>query len=727
MRIKVMVLGLAGVLASWQAQADDTAATASAAVADGSTPVEQVVISGDKLKRTEIDSSASVGSRNGRQISESGNTTLEDVAAQMANVGTASGLSIRGINSYGPAGGGGGRTITMVVDGVPQDGFGQDISALSVWDADRVEVLRGPQSTNQGRNSLAGAVVMKTRDPSDIPDFSYRVSAGNENAQRIAVAGGGAITDQVLAGRITFEDRKRDGDVFDPTRNDKRFNHDDGHTLRAKLRITPTGNNYQALITLVDDKQQLGSPGVEAVTRPIDARQNLSNEPRNADNLTRSAALEQTFKAGGADITLLTTYSHNLYSRVQDYDGTELNQGYRTGENIDRQFSQEARANFETQLFGHQLKGVAGIYYQNAHYSGNDLFTVPVSYVLGLTGQCKVQAACDAAYGSEFINRGNLEADDTRTHAVFGEFDYVIGKLTATAGMRYDSERQTRVLTTATSGTSPLATRIVGQLIGGGIFAPDGVQNLEADNAVWLPKLGLRYALAPEWVAGLTAQRGYRTGGVNYSYERGSNAYGPEFTKNYEASLKGVVGNGMVVALNAYRIDWSNQQVDIGRNTLDTYLVNAGSSRLQGLEAEIRGKVAPHLELFGALGLSKSRFLDFDTPQGNYAGKEFARSPRQTQSVGFSWTPDHWLLNANLVHTGSNYTSPYNTDRNDGSTVLGAKAGYTLSNGVSLFAFGSNLTNRSYITANHLDSVTGRYLVNLGNARQIGFGVQGHI
>src|SRR5450830_1934171 len=82
MRIKVMVVGLAGVLASWQAQADDTAATASAAVADGSVAVEQVVISGDKLKRTEIDSSASVGSRNSRQISESGNTTLEDVAAQ---------------------------------------------------------------------------------------------------------------------------------------------------------------------------------------------------------------------------------------------------------------------------------------------------------------------------------------------------------------------------------------------------------------------------------------------------------------------------------------------------------------------------------------------------------------------------------------------------------------------------------------------------------------------
>ncbi|MFM2087621.1 MAG: hypothetical protein RLZZ237_2490 [Pseudomonadota bacterium] len=63
MRIKVMVLGLASVLASWQAHADGNAAVAPGATADGSVAAEQVVISGDKMKRTEIDSSASVGTQ----------------------------------------------------------------------------------------------------------------------------------------------------------------------------------------------------------------------------------------------------------------------------------------------------------------------------------------------------------------------------------------------------------------------------------------------------------------------------------------------------------------------------------------------------------------------------------------------------------------------------------------------------------------------------------------
>ncbi|MGV7209284.1 TonB-dependent receptor [Oxalobacteraceae bacterium A2-2] len=713
MRIKGVVLALAGAMGAWQAHADEAV-------------VEQVVITGDKLKRTETDSSASVGARNRRQIAESGVTTLEDVAAQMANVGTAENLSIRGVQAYGPTGGSS-RTIALVMDGVPQDGFGQDIANLSVWDADRVEVLRGPQSTNQGRNALAGAVVLKTRDPSDVPDFSYRVSAGNQHAQRVALAGGGAIVEQVLAGRLSLEQRRRDGDVYNPTRDDRRVNHDDGHTLRGKLRITPWGERYQALVTLVDDLQDTGFPQVEAVKVPAQARQNLSNEPRTARNHTRSAALEQTFRVGGADVTLLSTYSHNRYTRVQDYDGTELPQGYRSGENIDRQWVQEARANFDTELAGHRLKGVAGLYYSQQYYAGDDAYTVPVSYVLGLTGQCRVQTVCDATYGAEFIDRRQLQDNRSKTRAAYGEVDYVLDRLTLTAGMRFDGERQRRILTSATSGTTPLARQVFQQLIRGGVFAADSVQDLGTDNTVWLPKLGLRYALAPAWVAGLTAQRGYRTGGIDYSYQRGPHPFGPEYTKNYEASLKGVLDNGLMVALNAYRVNWTDQQVNVGRNTLDTYFVNAGSSHLQGLEAEARGRVARDLELFGALGIARTRFDSFVTPTADYSGHQFARSPRQTQSLGFSWTPGRWMLNMNLVRSGATYTGPENVDRNDGHTTLGGKASVALTRNVTLFAYGSNLSNRSYITANKLDTVTGRYAVILGNARQFGFGLQGQM
>lgn len=725
MRIRTVVAALVGASATWHVQAQETG-LAEGAKSEAERPTEQVVIAGDKLRRMEIDSGVSVGARNRRQIAESGSNTLEDVASQMANVGTAQNLSIRGVTVYGPTGGGG-HTITLLVDGVTQDGYGQDIGNLSVWDADRVEVLRGPQSTSQGRNSLAGAVVLKTRDPSDTADFQYRVSAGNQHAHQVAAAGGGALVEGVLSGRIAIEERKRDGDIDNPTRGDRRFNHDDGHTARAKLRFTPSATDYQALLTLVDGRQRLGSPTVEAVTRPIDARINLSDGPRYSNNHTRSAALEQTLPLHGADLTLLTTYSHNDYTRLQDYDATELKQGYRTGHNVDRQWSQEARVNFKADVGGNRLSGVAGLYYLNARYDANDGFTVPVSYVLGLLGQCQVQSQCDAVYGADFIDRGNVENSATRTRAAFTELDYALGKLTLTAGLRYDSERQSRVLTGATNGTSALAGTIIRNLISGGVFSPDGRQDLGTDNAVWLPKLGLRYTVTRDWVAGLTAQRGYRTGGVDYGYQRGTNAYGPEFTKNYEASLKGVVGAGMLVTLNTYRIDWSDQQVDIGRSSLDTYIVNAGRSRLQGLEAEVRGKAAPRLELFGAFGLARTRFIDFASAQGDFSGKQFARSPRQSASAGFSWTPGPWLVNTNVVYAGGTYTGPENVERNDAHTIVNGKAALALGDKLSLFVFGSNLFNRTYVTSNRLVTVPGRYGVLLGAARRVGVGLQGSL
>ncbi|MBC3919388.1 TonB-dependent receptor [Undibacterium sp. CY18W] len=689
--------------------------------------VDTVVVSGDKLKRSEIDSSNSVGIRNGRQMAEAANASLENVVSRMANVGTAQGLSIRGVPLYGPTGGDG-KTATITIDGVAQEGYGQDFSGMSVWDADRVEVLRGPQSTNQGRNALAGAVVMRTRDPLDRWDFSSRVSMGNFNTQRVAVAGGGALVQDLAAFRISIEQQRSDGESFNQTRNDSRWNPDDNHTYRGKLRLTPFGDNYQAKLTLVESQQQLGDSYVEMTTRNVNDRIALSNMPHFSSNHTKNLALEQSMAFGKTEVTLLTTLARNRYNRLTDYDKTELNQGTAIGLHIDKQFSQEARANFDLPVFGNQLKGVVGAYYATQKSNASDDFHVPVSYVLNIFGLCPNPTVCEAAYPNDLILRNNGERNQIDNRAVFGELDYSIDKLTLTAGVRYDKEKQSRILISNTSGNTATAKQVVTQMIGAGVVANDGIQDLATDFSAWLPKLGVRYNFSKDWMAGITAQRGYRTGGVNYSYQRGAKAYAPETTSNYEFSVKGKPAEQLFLALNIYRVDWRDQQVNIARNSLDTYIVNAGKSRLQGMELELRGQVHPDLEVFGALGISRSRYLDFTSPQGNFTGNQFERSPDAMQSLGFTWKPGAWIINGDVVHEAGTYSDAANTAnrRNDGHTIFNSKLSYAMTEGIRFFAYGSNLLNSTYTTY-RTDTVGNRQAAVLGKGRMLGLGVEAKI
>ncbi|MFG6458055.1 TonB-dependent receptor [Roseateles sp. BYS96W] len=689
--------------------------------------LEAVTVTGDKLRRAELDSTQSVGLRNRRQIEESASDSVRDVIGRMANVGTALNLSIRGIPLYGPTGGDG-KTATVSVDGVPQEGAGQALGDLSVWDAEAVEVLRGPQSTNQGRNALAGAVILRTRNPTDDWDLRGRASAGHLDARRLAVAGGGPLVKDRVAFRVAVEDRRSDGDLVNETRHERRWNRDDARSFRGKLRLTPTDGDYQALVSYSDATHDQGRSFAELTLRRAEQRVSLANEPANVYIRSRNLGIEQTWRALGVEWTWLSSWALNRYEREFDYDDTEANQGVSQGSFVDRRHSQELRANFSASLWGRPLAGVAGVYWAQGPSLVDSSYQVPVSYVLNTLGRCKTLAACEASYPADFVLRRNLGDQRLRNRAVFGEFDYRMGPWTLTTGLRYDHEAQDRLFGSQTAGNTAMATSIVTLLLNNKVIAPDGDQTLQTRFSSLLPKLALRYQLNPDWMVGATVQRGYRTGGVNYSYQRGANTFDPEYTTNYEFSLKGQPLPGVLLSGNVFRIDWRDQQVNIGANSLDVFYVNAGKSRLQGLELEMRGPLTPALEVFAALGLSRSEFLAFQQASVNYTGKQFASSPRQTASLGASWKPGAWRINADVAYQGSRFSDTANTAalRNPGSVTLNAKLAYALTPKLRWFADGSNLLDRTY-TVYRAQATPSRLIGRLGDGRRIGVGVEAEL
>lgn len=715
-----LALAIAALVPQWA-----LAAEAETRAEKQATDLDRVVVTGEKLGRTADETVTSVAIREGWQIDRTAASSVEDVIGTMANVGTVRELTIRGISVFGPTDGDG-TTITVSVDGVAQESWTTRVDGLSVWDLERIEVLRGPQSTNQGRSALAGAVVVRTLDPTDTWDFRTRLAAGSNNSWTAAVAGGGPLVEDRLAFRISGELTGTDGEIHNRTQDDDRWDFDRDDTWRAKLAWTPFDNDYRALLTLVDERHRYGHEYVEYTSVDPRDRISLANLGRPSDTDKQNLALEQTFGWNGLDFTFATGLANVDWARPQrDYDETELDQGESSHHGEDDVFSQELRAAFDTTLMGHPLRGMAGIYYREQPGYSYDNFKVPVAYVLSLFGMCPDEDACYQAYDGQFILREDDEDIRIRNRAAFAEFDWTIGDLTYTLGARRDLESQRRVNDSVTSGNTLVASVLVDQLLQFGVLSPDGVVRTNVDYAAWLPKVGVRWEASDDWMLGAQWQRGYRTGGIVYSYQRGPVAFGPEYTSNLDVSLKGRLGERLHLAANAYRIEWRDQQVDVGTNSLDRYIVNAGSSRLHGFELELDGAVTDTLDVIGSVGVNRSEYLDFESPMGDFSGNEFPMSPRHTAGLRVNWHPGRWMVDVGVRNEGATWSDAANDPalRNRQVTLLDVKASYEFGNGLRAFAYGTNLTDEFYTTW-VFATANGRQAASLGKGRHVGLGLE---
>lgn len=87
------------------------------------------------------------------------------------------------------------KTINISLDGVSLGINASKQGAISTWDVQQAEILKGPQSTTQGRNSLAGAVVVKTKDPEFEANGTLSASYGSYNSSGLALMQTGPIND----------------------------------------------------------------------------------------------------------------------------------------------------------------------------------------------------------------------------------------------------------------------------------------------------------------------------------------------------------------------------------------------------------------------------------------------------------------------------------------------------------------------------------------------------
>lgn len=316
--------------------------------------------------------------------------TVTDTFRQTVNITdgdlTESGFVIRGINSEGLTPGGAGAPLASVyVDGVQQTVEAARRGMRGLFDAEQVEIYRGPQSTLTGRNALAGAIYVRTRDPDfSGPNGQAQFTYGSNNKAEIGVAYGDTITDN-LAFRLSAQGTSKDSDLNFPSYEKYPFHDDLGseeyYTLRGKLLWLPThSEDTQVLFSYVHSKD---SPATDTVAGEnwspgfnltyADKRGDIYGELAPflpalpayqdvRDTTTDNLGLEINHRFSDAlELTSLSDSYTDRRSVNYGYTGsleTPSEAWYVNGGFDQRILSQEIRLNYETDV----VRWVAGVY-----------------------------------------------------------------------------------------------------------------------------------------------------------------------------------------------------------------------------------------------------------------------------------------------------------------------------------------------------------------------------
>ncbi len=675
----------------------DASFTVEAQSERGVSTLAPVTVYGAKTTSSLEDTTTSVGVVSSETLEQRDIRTFREAFRTLGNVmdgdWTDAGFVIRGVNSEGLTPGGD-PLASLYIDGVRQTVNGARRGARGTWDVEQIEVYRGPQSTLSGRASLAGAVYLKTKDPTFEPEAAAKVSAGSLDTREGAVMASGPLVDNELAYRIAAEYQSSKSDINYPTyeRFDSydEFVEDEYYQVRGKLLWLPEAlPNTNALLTYSfshdsPTTRDIGGPvlGFDYDDERGDFNLPVFAENRSAD--TNNLSLELTQNMGpGMTFTSLTAWTNNVTERPSINKGTPGETNIVNGEFDQSIVTQEFRLNYQLEKW-RWVTGVYGAWEESdAGFRRPDFF------------------------GNSDISRNE---SDTRNYALFGEVEYeFIPTWRAVVGGRVDYTDREQTAFFSRNGAA---------------ITDD---DLSFDETVFLPKLGLIKQLAPRHTLGFTVQEGYRSGGSGVLRSTGMEYdFDAEKTLTYELSYKGASENQRLqVSANIFYTDWDDQQVEVLEDPLDpasSRITNAASSVLQGAELQGRYAFTDFLSGFASIGYVDSEFKDFeDASLGDLGGFPFPEAPEWNAAAGFGYQHSGGFFAGVDAKYLSKYLARFGQEPQeyiDGYTITNAQVGYG-KEAWTVTVFAENLFDREYFVYNDRNA-TGDIAASLGEGRVAG-------
>ena len=511
-------------------------------------------------------------------------------------------------------------------------------TVFDVVELNRVEVLRGPQGTLYGRNTIGGAINLVTRAPSGTWGGELSSELGNY----------GQFANKVSADLPAFgiaklsiaaRSEERDGWVkATPGSSVKELNDRDslGLRLAADIAVTP-----DFLAALRYDRSAISQAGTfsqlyriepsgafdpaapaGALFGPLSSfasqerkKQAAIDSPSRQDVIVRGHAMTLSWNLDPRNtVKAITAYRTLENNDAGDYDGSPLAIAATERLTSFRQFSQELQWVGKAD----QLSYVGGLYFYNDQgYTNN-----PQSYFFG-------GATFDSRYGTRTVAK-----------AAYGQLDYSpIEPLTLTAGLRYTTERKTldRVFGVAGAPGGPFT-----------YFIPQGTRAEKTFDAT-TPTLSAAYKFNERLNTYVRYAEGFKSGGFNGEYSNTSQspaqnvaetqtAFKPEKQKSYELGVKSTYLEGRA-QLNAavFHNEFTNlqQSLFVASGAAASVVRNAGKGTIEGveLEAVLQPIKGTRLQAnYAYLRPEFDRFID-DAGVNQADNRAFTHAPKHTFNV----------------------------------------------------------------------------------------------
>ena len=669
------------------------------------TTLETITVTANKVEEDITDVPQSITVIDDEILKEKGIVDIPDVINEIPNMsfmpgltpGLTNSVNFRGLN---PSLFTSNFPVVIYIDGVAYSNSGGFDASLV--NAERIEVLRGPQGTLYGKDAIGAVIKVVTKEPENEWHGNIGTEYGSYNDMQGSFNVNGSIIQDKLYLGLNGRYQQDDGWITNDYNGDDEANKSESRNLGAFLLYKPT-DRFSAKFILSNDSYESHGytgyalpPGTNANKFDRDDAEHVSVD-KDAISESESPAQSLYLKYEFDSVILTSTTAHRYIEaesvRDIDYMADTAMDGCVSFVNEDTETWTE-----ELRLSSNNTEGfrwVAGAYFDTEDVeSGNGIQRNPSGSIYEYNWESETESQTLALFGQTMIPLGN--------------------SFELTLGARYQQIDKEMDL--------DAYYHLVG-------VSSDPYYSLHADETwtAFLPKVALSYRLNENWTTYASAAQGYMPGGFTRLASSGSekdNTFDPQLSTNYEIGIKGELNRARLAAAIFYM---DIEDIHFSKQVNDTWVTdNADSAHSLGAELELTYFLTDSIELTAAIGVIEAEYDDYDNGNVVWDGESIENTPSYSARIGAAYYhPNGFYARGDVRIQGE---VPYYDSTNaefrelDDYITADVKVGYRFK-GFDIYAYCNNLTDEEYMTF-FLSGSDSKSIAIYDDPRTFGIGVR---